>query len=117
MEKRKNILCLANLLLFLVSFFLLTLNSFGNNNESQLNNFKTKLLSSKEQSAPISSQQQLSEENEVEGNDDFEIHSLDLPFLVSYIQFEVFKPSFVYKQPLCLKQDKPIYISVCNFRI
>jgi hypothetical protein len=59
----------------------------------------------------------LFEENENDGEDFLQIQSFVLPYLIAYTRLQATSTKIIYSNPLSLKVTKPIYISVCNFRI
>lgn len=77
-----------------------------------------KLLISSSKDADSSSDKEfLFEENETNSENEFQVQSFILPFLISCSQYEVFEPIIISAQPLAEKLSNPIYLSVCNFRI
>lgn len=119
MKKTKNILCNINLVLFLVSFALFTVNSFSNTAKSfQSHDHIPQHFTSKQDALTDGSSQQLSEKNETENEGNFEIQALTLPFSVSYLPVETLQqPVLVFAEPLAESMAHPIYVAICNFRI
>jgi len=117
LKKSKKILCIVNLILFLGSFSLFTINSLANSKGSQSADHVPQHITSRQDAITDGSSQQLSEKNETENEGDFELQALTLPFSLSFFQFEIAQPVIQAAQPLAEKTVHPIYVSVCNFRI
>jgi hypothetical protein len=120
LKNKKHTLCLLNLVLFLSSFTLLSLNSLSASaNPSASHSYKQ--YNAKPDGIVNSSAQQLSEknetENETESEDGSELHVLALPFFFSCLQSgtirSYYKPAAIFSGQFL----NPIYISVHNFRI
>lgn len=116
MKNLKHKLCILNLVFFLASFTLLSFTGFSANAGNTVQDYKHLLVSPKHYSVN-SNLIQLSEENETENDDDFELQALVLPFLLSQTPvIAINTPPSDYQLTVSVVNE-PIYIQVHNFRV
>lgn len=115
LKKQKNKLCVVNLVLFLVSFGLLSFSSYSNENNNTFSDHQHQFVSSAHHN--VDNTIQLSEENKVESDNDLEVQALELPFLASNAQSELFHQPFSLRRNRAEKARNLIYKRVCNFRV
>jgi hypothetical protein len=117
LKNLKNKLCFLNLVLFLASFGLLSFSGYSSINNSGPVDHQHLLVSSAHNDVSGNTPQ-ISEKNETENDDTFEVQAFDLPFLISNIQIEFFHQTFSsFYHNKVDKTDNLIYKKVCNFRV
>jgi hypothetical protein len=116
LKNRKHILCLLNLVLFLFSFTLLSLNSFAASNGTVTSHIY-KQFHAKPEGVADNSSQQLSEKSETESEDGCELQALTLPFFFSCLQSQTKLLACRSAMAPARQLLTPIYLSAHNFRI
>ncbi|MBL7930965.1 MAG: hypothetical protein JNL60_03630 [Bacteroidia bacterium] len=113
MKKNKHIRQ-VNLVLFLISFFLFSLNNFAGITKNN-DKIGAVTVSAKQNESPASNLQLSENENEKEN--DFELLAFVIPFFFLSFIIEIFRRT-IFSYPASInKAACPIYVSVRNFRI
>ena len=115
LKTKKYIVTFFNLLLFISSFLFTSFNGFSSKTLVASVDYKQQLVN--ENSGGNSCAQLMFEEIGSETEHGIQERSTLLPFSIDFIDFEIQKLSIVSEHILVQNLHKPIYLSVCNFRI
>jgi hypothetical protein len=115
-SSKHKILSSLFLVVFLTSFLSILYVSLSNSLPELAHFSKTKEIKTNT-SQNSTSEDFVFEENETETESEFEAQTVLLPFLISFFNIERVVDFTSSAQPIIVKASKPIYLSVCNFRI